>query len=198
MTSRIRSLMAALVLAMAAPTLSAAAPLHAHSNLFVTIPPGTTLNVRLAETIHVNSARRGETYRAVLNRPVSMHRMVVIPRGSSVLLKTVGVNRSGSSDRVVLRASSVSFGGRTYRIATSSVQATGRREGRGPVRRAALGAAAGTAVGGMAGGGSGAGAGAVVGGTTGVLAGGRQNDHVRISANTRFQFRLNSAVHVRH
>jgi hypothetical protein len=198
MTSRTRSLMAALVLAMAAPTLTAAAPVHAHSNAFVTIPPGTTLNVRLAETIHVNFARPGETYHAVLNRPVSMHRMVVIPRGSTVLLKAVGVNRSGGSDRVLLRASSVSFGGRTYRIKTSSIQATGRREGRGPVKRAALGAAAGTAVGGMAGGGSGAGTGAVVGGTTGVLAGSRKSERVRISANTRFQFRLNSAVHVRH
>jgi hypothetical protein len=176
MTPRIRSLMAALVLAMAAPTLSAGAPRQAYSR-FITIPAGTTLDVRLAETIHVNFARPGETYHAVLNRPVSMHRMVVIPRGASVLLQAVDVNQSGSSDRVLLRANSVSFGGRTYVVATSTVQARGRREGRGPARRAGLGAVAGTAVGGIAGGGSGAAVGAVVGGTTGVLAGsGKANE----------------------
>jgi hypothetical protein len=165
--------MAALVLAVAAPTLSAAAPLHANAKSFVTIPPGTTLNVRLADTIHVNVGRPGQTYHAVLNRSVSVHRMVVIPRGASVLLRAVYINRSDSSDRVLLRAKSVSFGGRTYRIATSYVQARGKLVGGGPVTRASLGATAGTA---------------------GVS---RENERVRISANTRFRFRLNAAVHVR-
>jgi hypothetical protein len=190
--------MAALVLAMAAPTLTVAAPRHASSKSFVTIPAGTTLNVRLAETIHVNFARPGETYRAMLNRPVSARRMVVIPRGASVLLQAVDVNQSGRSDRVLLRAKSVSFGGRTYRVATSYVQARGAREGRGPARRALGGAALGTVAGGIAGGGPGAAVGGVVGGTTGVVAGSRQGERVRIRANTQFRFRLNAPVIVRH
>ncbi len=189
MTHRIRSLMAALMLAMAVPTLSAAAQRH--------IPAGTTLNVRLAQTIHVNFARPGETYHAVLNRPVRINRSIVIPRGAPVRLQAVDLNRSGSSDRILLRAKSVSFGGRTYRVATSYVQARGRREGRGPGRRAGLGAVTGAAVGGIAGGGSGAAIGAGVAGTTGVMAGSRAGERVRISANTRFRFRLNTPLTVR-
>jgi len=198
MMPHIRSLMAALVLAMAAPTLNAAVPRHAYAKSHVTIPAGTTLNVRLAEPIHVNFTRPGATYNGVLDRSVSMRRTVLIPRGASVRLRTVNVNRSGRSDRVLLTASAVSFGGRTYRIDTSDVQARGRREGRGPVRRAVGGAALGTATGGIVGGGSGAAVGAAVGGTTGVMAGSRAGERVRISANTRFRFRLNSALTVRH
>src|SRR5262249_51520223 len=135
------------------------------------------------------------------------------PRGAPVRLQAVDVNRSGSSDRILLRVKSVSFGGRTYRVATSYVQARGRREGRGPGRRAGLGAVTGAAGGGNArrarggghgrgGGGSaggawGAGMGAGVAGPTGVGAGSRAGERVRISANTRFRFRLNAPLTVR-
>jgi hypothetical protein len=198
MTPRIRSLLAALVLAMAAPTLSAAVPRYAHSRSFIRIPAGTTLNVRLAQPIHVNFTRPGATYSAVLDRSVSIRRAVVIPRGATVRLRAVNVNRSGRSDRVLLTARAVSFGGRTYRISTSDVQARGRRVGRGPARRAVGGAALGTATGAVVGGGSGAAVGAAVGGTSGVVAGSRAGERVRISANTRFRFRLNDALTVRH
>jgi len=169
MTPRIRSLLAALAIAMAAPTFTAAAPRFAHSRSFVTVPAGTTLHVRLAQPIHVDVTRRGATYQAVLDRSVSMRRAVVIPSGASVRLRTVGVNRTRRSDRLLLTATAVSFGGRTYRISTSDVQTRGRREGRGTV----------------------------VSGTTGVVAGSRAVERVRISPNTRFQFRLMTAVTVR-
>jgi hypothetical protein len=167
MTPRIRSLLAALAIATAAPTFTVAAPRFAHSRSFVTIPAGTTLHVRLAQPIHVDSTRRGATYHAVLDRSVWMRRAVVIPSGASVRLRTVGVNRTRRSDRLLLTANAVSFGGRTYRISTSDVQARGRREFRGTT------------------------------GTTGVLAGRGTVERVRISPNTRFQFRLMNGVTVR-
>jgi hypothetical protein len=191
--------MAALVLAMAAPTFSAAAPQYAHSTKsVVTIPAGTTLRVRLADTIHVNFATPGEIYRAVLDRAVSVNRLTVIPRGSLVMLKAVDVNGSGSSDRVLLTARSVSFGGRAYDISTSDVQARGQREGRGPSRRAFGGGVLGSAAGAIVGGGPGAAVGAAVGGTTGAVGGSRTSERVRISANTRFQFQLRDSVTVHH
>jgi hypothetical protein len=196
-----RSLMAALVLAMAAPTLSATAlTRHAYAKSpFVTIPAGTTLHVRLAQPVHVNFTRPGAIYRGVLDRSVSTRRSVLIPRGADVRLQAVGVNRSGRYDRVLLTAKSVSFGGRRYRIITSDVQARGTREGgRGPARRGVTRAALGTAVGGIAGGAPGAAVGAAVGGTSGIAAGSRGGERVRIPANTRLQFRLNDAVTVRH
>jgi len=186
--------MAVLLLATAGPLVSAAVP----GQGLVTIPAGTTLRVRLADAIHVNFATPGETYRAVLDDPVRVNRMTVIPSGSLVMVKAVGVNRSGSSDRVLLTARSVSFGGRTYDIATSKVQARGQREGRGPARRAFGGGVLGSAAGAIVGGGSGAAVGGVVGGTTGVVAGSRTSERVRISANSRFRFQLHESVTVHH
>src|SRR5215471_11898956 len=130
MTPRIRSLLAALAIAMAAPTFTAAAPRFTQSRAFATVPAGTTLHVRLAQPIHVDATRRGATYHAVLDRSVSMRRTVVIPSGASVRLRTMGVNRTRRSDRLLLTATDVSFGGRTYRISTSDVQARGRRVAR--------------------------------------------------------------------
>jgi len=126
MTPRIRSLLAALAIAMAAPTFTAAAPRFAHQRSFATVPAGTTLHVRLAQPIHVDATRRGATYHAVLDRSVSMRRAVVIPSGASVRLRTVGVNRTRRSERLLLTATAVSFGGRTYRISTSDVQTRSR------------------------------------------------------------------------
>jgi hypothetical protein len=192
MALRTRSLTAALVLAMAVPTLSAAAQRRA----FVTIPAGTTLNVRLAETIpDIEFNRPRATYRGFLDRSVTIHRAIVIPRGATVLLRASDV--PGRSDRIALRARDVSFGGRTYRLKTSYVQARGRRAGTGPTRTGIRGAALGTVVGGVAGGGTGAAIGATVGGTTGVVAGNRVGQLRRVPANTRLRFRLNSAVTVR-
>jgi len=68
MTPRIRSLLAALAIAMAAPTFTAAAPRFAHSRSFATVPAGTTLHVRLVQPIRVDVTRRGATYHAVLDR----------------------------------------------------------------------------------------------------------------------------------
>ena len=197
MMPRMRSLMAALVLAMAAPTLSATAlTRHAYAKSpFVTIPAGTTLHVRLAEPVHVNFTRPGATYRGVMDRSVSTRRTVLIPRGADVRLQAVHVNRSGRYDRVLLTANAVSFGGRRYRIITSDTQARGTREGgRGPGGRAVSRAALGTATGAMVGGGAGAAVGAAVGGTTGIAAGSRGGERVRIPANTRLQFRHRDAV----
>jgi len=193
-TPSLRLLMAALVLAITAPTLSAAAM----SRPLVTIPAGTNLRVRLADPIHVNFATPGQTYRAVLDRAVSINRLMVIPRGSLVMIKAVDVNRSGRDDRLLMTARSVSFGGRTYDISTSKAQARGRREGRGPARRAFGGSLLGTAAGAVVAGLAGAAVGAAVGGTTGVTAGSRAGDRVRISANTRFQFQLHDSLTVQH
>jgi hypothetical protein len=175
MTPRIRSLMAALVLAMVVPPLSAAAQWHPRSKPSVRIPAGTYLDIRLAETLHVNVTRPAATYRAVLHRPVTRRRAILIPGGARVTLRAVNVRQTGRSARLLLTANDISFGGRTYRISTSDVQVRGRRER-----------------------GSGAAVGAAVSGTTGVVAGSRTAERVSLPANSQFRFRLIRSVTVQH
>ena len=133
----------------------------------VTIPAGTVLNVRLAQTVNVDYALPGATYHAVLADPVMMGRAVVIPYGSRVTLQAIDVKQSGrfkGSDRITLSATSVSFGGRTYGVATSAVQTKSEGQGKKTAKHAGIGAGIGAAVGGLFGGGSGAAIGAAMAG----------------------------------
>jgi hypothetical protein len=185
------------VLAMAASAPTAYAQRHqAH----VTIPAGTFLNVRLTQMIDVDFAATGSTYGAVLDDPVSLDGSIVIPRGAPVVLQAVAVKQSGKlkgSDKITLKANSLSFGGVRYDIATSYVQTRGKGEGKRTAKKVGIGAGIGAAVGGLFGGGSGAAIGAAVGGTTGVVAANQESEHLRIPAETRLQFQLTAAVTVR-
>ena len=199
MTPRFRSLVAGLVLAMAATTLGATPQRRGPRGALVTIPAGTILNVRLTQPIDVDYAAPGATYPAVLADPVMMGSAVVIPYGARVVLEAVDVRQSGrfkGSDKITLSARSVSFGGRTYAMATSAVQTKGKGQGKKTAKHAGVGAGIGAAVGGIFGGGSGAALGAVVGGTTGVVTG-SHGEHLRIPAETWYQFQLNTSLTVR-
>jgi YMGG-like Gly-zipper len=150
--------------------LAAAASVDAQSSAPVTIPAGTILNVRLTQTIDADYATAGSTYSAVLDDPVLVGGETVIPRDAHVLLQAVAVKQSGTlkgSDKITLKANSVSFGGRTYDIVSSYVQTKGKGEGKRTAKKAGIGAGLGAAVGGLLGGGSGAAIGAAVGGTSG-------------------------------
>ncbi len=200
MTPRIKSLMAALMLATAATTLGATPQRRGPRGALVTIPAGTILNVRLTQTIDVDYAAPGSIYHALLADPVMMGSAVVIPSGARVALQAVDVKQSGrfkGSDKITLSATSVSFGGRTYAIATSYVQSKSKGQGKKTAEHAGIGAGIGAAVGGLFGGGGGAALGAVVGGTTGVVAGNHGGAHLMIPAETWFQFQLNTSLTVR-
>jgi YmgG-like glycine-zipper protein len=183
----------ALVLAVASGTLSAS-PAH------VTVPAGTVLNVRLTEPINVDFATVGTTYRSVLDDPVMMHGATVIPRGARVVLQAVAVKQSGrlkGSDKITLKANSVSFGGARYEIVTTYVQTKGKGQGKRTAKKVGIGAGVGAALGGIFGGGSGAAIGAAVGGGTGAIVASQDSEHLTIPPETRLQFQLNAAVTVR-
>jgi len=166
----------------------------------VTIPAGTVLDVRLTEPIHVDFATAGATYRSVLDDPVMMHGRVVIPRGAHVVLQAVAVKQSGrlkGSDKITLKANSLSFGGMRYEIVTTYVQTKGKGEGKRTAKKVGIGAGVGAALGGIFGGGSGAAIGAAIGGGGGAVVANQDSEHLTIPPETRLQFQLNAAVTVR-
>lgn len=166
----------------------------------VTIPANTILNVRLTEAVDVDSTKVGARFRGLLDDPVMMSGKVVIPRGAAVALQAVNVQQSGTikgSDRVTLKANSLSFGGRSYEVVTTYVEAKGQGEGRRSARKIGGGVGLGAIIGGIAGGGEGAAIGAVVGGATGAVVASQGQEHLRLPAETRLQFQLASDVTVR-
>jgi hypothetical protein len=141
-----------------------------------------------------------EDFRAVVDDPVMLDGKVVIPRSAAVVLQAVRVEQSGKikgSDKISLKANSISFGGQTYEVVTAYVEAKGSGEGKKSARKIGGGVGLGAIVGGIAGGGSGAAIGAAVGGATGAVVTSQGEEHLQLPAETRLQFQLSAAVIVK-
>jgi hypothetical protein len=165
----------------------------------VTVPAGTTLNVRLTQAIDVDVSRAGQTFKAIVDDPVMIGGSIVIPRGASAVVQAVQVQQSGTmkgSDKISLKMNSIGFGGMVYEVATGYVETKGKGEGKRTTRKIGGGAGLGAIVGGIAGGGEGAAIGAAIGGVTGAAVAAGGEEHLKIPAETRLQFQLMSAVKV--
>jgi hypothetical protein len=101
------------------------------------------------------------------------------------------------SDKISLKANSITFGGQTYEIATAYVESKGSGEGKKTARKVGGGVGLGAIVGGIAGGGSGAAIGAAVGGATGAVVASQGKEHLQLPAETRLQFQLSAAVTIK-
>jgi hypothetical protein len=165
----------------------------------ITLPANTALSVRLTQTIEVDAAQAGMTFKSLLDDPVMIGGKVIVPRGAAVELQAAKVEQAGKmkgADKITLKANALSFGGRRYDIVTSVVEQQGKGEGKKTARKVGGGAGLGAIVGGIAGGGTGAAIGAAAGAATGAIMSSQGTEHLSLPAETRLQFTLNAAVTV--
>ena len=165
----------------------------------VTVPPGTVINVRLTQELSVDLAKAGDTYKAIVDDPVMINGVVVIPREARAVLQAVKVEQSGKmkgSDLIQLKLNSIAFGGDSHQVVTEYVSAQGRGEGKQTTKKVAGGAGLGAIVGGIAGGGKGAAIGAAVGAGTGAAVSAGGEEHLTLPAETRLQFTLSAPVSI--
>ncbi len=177
-----------------------APPTPARAPAPVTVPAKTMINVRLTEGIEVDTTKAGATFRSLVDDPVMMDGRVVIPRGAVVIVQAASVAQSGAmkgSDKISLKANSITFGGQTYEIVTAYVESKGSGEGKKTARKVGGGVGLGAVVGGITGGGSGAAIGAAVGGATGAIVASQGQEHLKLPAETRLQFQLSAAVTIK-
>jgi hypothetical protein len=183
----------------AAPSPAPPSPSPAAAPKTVTVPAGTTVNVRLTQAIDVDTSQAGMTFKAIVDDPVMIGGSTVIPRNASAVLQAVQVQQSGKAkgaDKISLKLNSVGFGGRVYQVTSAYVEQKGKGEGKRTARKVGGGAGLGAIVGGIAGGGSGAAIGAAVGGATGAVVAAGGEEHLQLPAETRLQFQLNAAVNI--
>ena len=124
----------------------------------LTLPKDTMLNVRLTTTIDVDSSATGQVFKSLLDDPVMVKGSVVVPRGAVVMLQAAKVEQAGTmkgSDKIVLKANTLNFGGRQYEIVTTQVETKGQSEGKATTRKIGGGAGLGAAIGGLIGAGAG-------------------------------------------
>jgi hypothetical protein len=171
----------------------------ARARATVTVPAGTAINVRLTEPIDVDAAQVGMTFKARVDDPVTVDGRIVIPREAGAVVQAIKVEQSGTfkgSDQVSLKIKSLSFGGVAYQVASEYATVAGAGEGKKTARKVGGGAGLGAMFGGIAGGGEGALIGAAVGAIAGSAVASSGEEHLRIAAETRLQFRLSASIRV--
>ena len=161
------------------------------------VPPGTKVNVRLTQDIDVDLAQAGMTYKTRVDDPVAIDGVIAIPREALAIIQAVKVAQSTEfkgSDKISLKLNTVSFGGRSYQVASETRRSRGRA--RGSERRARWEAARGSVR-------SSAELPAVVrarwsvpwlGGIAGTAVAASGEEHLRLPAETRLQFTLTMKV----
>jgi len=166
----------------------------------VTIPAGTSLAVRLVDTIDSEKNQPGETFRATLNSPLSVEGEIAIPSGYDVEGHIVDVKSAGKfagQSVVVLQLDRISVGGKSYSIQTDEYKRQGSSRGKNTAEKVGAGAAIGAIIGGIAGGGKGAGIGAAAGGG---LGGGVQaatkGQQIKLPTETVLNFTLQNPLTV--
>ena len=167
----------------------------------VVVPAGTTLTVRLGESVGSKISTPGQSFSATLASAVTVNGHTVIPAGASargtvVDAKPLGRFKGGASLEV--RLTSITVNGTEQRIETSAIARTEKGKGKRTAVLAGGGTALGAIIGGLAGGGKGAAIGALAGGGAGV--GGAAftgNKDIVLPAESALSFKLKSSLEVR-
>jgi hypothetical protein len=184
----------------AAPRPATAAAPKPAAKPSVVVPEGTKISVRLTQPIDVDISYAGQTFKSLVDDPVTINGTIVIPRGAAATLQAVAVKQSGTmkgSDKISLKLHSLSIGGYVYDVSSGYVESSGKGEGKKTARKVGGGAGLGAIIGGIAGGGEGAAIGAAIGGGAGAAVAASGEEHLKIDAETRLSFPLVASLAIR-
>ena len=162
------------------------------------IPAGTSLTIRLGQTISAKDATAGQAFTGSLANTVSLDGKEVIPSGSNVSGEVTAAQSAGKfkgAGLLAVRLTSVEVHGKTYNVSTSTVSQAMKGKGKRSLVVGGGGAALGAIIGGLAGGGKGAAIGALAGGGAGTAgAAYTGNKELVFPAETALSFKLKDSV----
>jgi len=167
----------------------------------VVVPVGTTLTVRLGESVGSKISSAGQSFSATLASPVEVEGKTVIPAGSAargtvVDAKPLGRFKGGAV--LQIRLNSITVNGSEHSIETSALTRTEKGKGKRTAVIAGGGAAVGALIGGLAGGGKGAAIGALAGGGAGGAgAAFTGNKEIVLPAESAVSFKLEAPLEVK-
>ncbi len=162
------------------------------------VPQGTSITVRLQDSLSSRYSVPGQRFDAVLDEPIVVDDQVVVPTGSLVTGHVTSARRSGRlrhPGELGLTLDSVTVGDRQFSLATSNIVVRGGSHKKRNLAWIGGGTGGGALIGALAAGGKGAligsGIGAAAGTTTAFISGKKD---VGFSAERRLRFRLNHEI----
>ncbi len=166
----------------------------------VEIPAGTTVSIRMIDSVDSEINHSGEIFHASLDAPIVVDNEVVVPAGTDVYVKLVEVRSAGrisGQSELKLELVRMQFQGKSYVLSSSDYELKGTSRGKRTAAMTAGGAGIGAAIGAIAGGGKGAAIGAGVGAATGAGATmATKGKQIKIPSETKLDFRLEQPVEV--
>jgi hypothetical protein len=157
----------------------------------ITVPAGTTILVRMLDTVDSSKNPPGSRFTATLETNLVVGQTVVVPKGNTVygrLAQAKQAGRATGSSDLQLELTDIVVGGTAYPMLTSDYQVKGSSSGKRTAKRTLGGAGLGAAIGAMAGN---AGKGAAIGATAGAVASvAQKGQSVKVPSETLIEFRL--------
>ncbi|HEX8815061.1 MAG TPA: BON domain-containing protein [Terriglobales bacterium] len=166
----------------------------------VTIAQGTTLAIRLVDTVDSETAQQGQTFHATLDSPLAVDGNVAIPAGYPIEGHVVQVQSAGKfagQSLLVLQLDRLKAGDNYYNIQTDQWKKQGSSRGKNTAEKVGAGAGIGALIGALAGGGKGAAIGAASGGGLGAgVQAVTHSQQIKLAPETQMTFTLQAPVTV--
>ncbi len=161
----------------------------------VNIPAGTTVSIRMIDSIDSSVNAAGEVFHASLDAPlVDNNGNTIVPKGADVYVRLASVTSAGKmtgQSSLRLELVKLVFQGQSYPLVSTTYSQVGESRGKDTAKKVGVGAAIGTIIGAAIGGGKGAAVGAAGGaGAGGVYQGTTKSPQIKIPSETKLDFQL--------
>jgi hypothetical protein len=169
---------------------SSAHPMQAQ----VTVPAGTRILIRMADSVDSSKQKAGFRFTASLETNLQVGDVVVAPRGTPVygrLVNAEAAGRMAGGANLTLELTDIVINGTAHPLMTSTFEVRSKGKGEKTTRRVLGGTGLGALIGGIAGGGAGAAIGAVSGAAVGTAtSAATSGQQVSVPSESLLEFRL--------
>jgi hypothetical protein len=184
-----------------APAPAAPAPPPPPEFKNVTIPAGTTIPVRITQTLDSGTTQLGQSFSGTVATDVMADGLVAIRQGTGVAGRVSAVQEAAhykGNSLLTVELVSVNRHGDSIAVSTDPYSVEGKGRGKNTAAKVGGGAAVGAILGGIIGGGKGAAIGAASGGAVGAGANTvTRGEQVRIPSESLVNFKLQNSIALR-
>lgn len=167
----------------------------------VTVPAGTTLPIRITQTLDSATTQQGDSFSGTVATDIIIDGAVAIPQGAAVSGRVDTVQEAAhfkGNSLLSIELTGLRNRNQNVALATEPYSVQGKGRGKNTAEKVGGGAAVGAILGGIFGGGKGAAIGAAAGGGLGAGANAvTKGEQVQIPSESLIRFRLTNAIALR-